>query len=54
MFIQGGFDMFIQGGFDIFTDVCCCRMDKFDKARKSHGTDEDVLLVYTQGEIVGL
>ena len=30
------------------------RMDKFDKARKSHGTDEDVLLVYTQGEIVGL
>ena len=30
------------------------RMDKFDKARKSHGTDEDILLVYTQGEIVGL
>ena len=30
------------------------RMDKFDKARKSHGTDEDVLFVYTQGDIVGL
>ncbi|XP_061163337.1 protein GUCD1-like [Saccostrea echinata] len=29
-------------------DVCCSRMDKFDKARKSHGTDEDILLIYKQ------
>lgn len=29
-------------------EVCCSRMDRFDKARKSHGTDEDVLLIYTQ------
>ncbi|XP_025092688.1 protein GUCD1-like isoform X2 [Pomacea canaliculata] len=27
-------------------DVCCCRLDKFEKARKSHGTDEDILFVF--------
>lgn len=27
-------------------DVCCSRMDKFDKARKSHGTDEDTLFIF--------
>lgn len=27
-------------------DLCCCRYEKLDKARKSHGTDEDILFVY--------
>ncbi|KAK7499110.1 hypothetical protein BaRGS_00009657, partial [Batillaria attramentaria] len=26
--------------------LCCCRYDSLDKARKSHGTDEDILFVY--------
>lgn len=25
---------------------CCCSFDNFDKSRRSHGTDEDVLLIY--------
>lgn len=30
-------------------ELCCTRMDKFDVARKSYGTDEDVLFVYKDG-----
>lgn len=30
-------------------DLCCSRMDKFDAARKSYGTDEDILLVFKHG-----
>ncbi|XP_033747721.1 protein GUCD1-like [Pecten maximus] len=28
-------------------EVCCSRMDKFDKARKSNGTDEDTLFIFS-------
>lgn len=30
-------------------DLCCSRMEKFDAARKSYGTDEDTLFVYKDG-----
>lgn len=30
-------------------DLCCSRMEKFDQARKSYGTDEDTLFVYKDG-----
>ena len=26
--------------------MCCCRLESFDKARKSSGTDEDILFIY--------
>ncbi|KAL3858021.1 hypothetical protein ACJMK2_012637 [Sinanodonta woodiana] len=32
------------------TELCCSGMDKFDIARKSYGTDEDVLFVYKDGK----
>ncbi|XP_052248565.1 protein GUCD1-like isoform X2 [Dreissena polymorpha] len=30
-------------------DMCCSLMEKFDAARKSYGTDEDILFVYKDG-----
>ncbi|XP_060573420.1 protein GUCD1-like [Ruditapes philippinarum] len=30
-------------------ELCCSRMDKFDVARKSYGTDEDLLFIYKDG-----
>lgn len=27
-------------------DLCCCSFDNFDSARKSHGTDEDILFIH--------
>lgn len=30
-------------------ELCCSRMDKFDQARKSYGTDEDTLFIYKDG-----
>ncbi|KAL4224092.1 guanylyl cyclase domain-containing protein 1 [Mactra antiquata] len=30
-------------------DLCCSRIDKFDLARKSYGTDEDILFIYKDG-----
>ncbi|KAK7088316.1 protein GUCD1-like [Littorina saxatilis] len=26
--------------------LCCCQFESFEKARKSHGTDEDILFLY--------
>ena len=33
----------------IFSELCCSRMEKFDQARTSYGTDEDTLFVYKDG-----
>ena len=41
--------MCIFGGTDFSSDLCCSRMEKFDAARKSYGTDEDTLFVYKDG-----
>ncbi|XP_019630768.1 PREDICTED: protein GUCD1-like [Branchiostoma belcheri] len=30
------------------TDLCCCSLQSFEDARKSYGTDEDILFVYQQ------
>ncbi|CAH1272504.1 GUCD1 [Branchiostoma lanceolatum] len=30
------------------TDLCCCTLQSFEDARKSYGTDEDILFVYQQ------
>ncbi|WAR03103.1 GUCD1-like protein [Mya arenaria] len=30
-------------------EMCCCRMSQFDAARKSYGTDEDILFIYKDG-----
>ncbi|XP_064612727.1 protein GUCD1-like [Liolophura sinensis] len=29
-------------------ELCCSRIDKFETARRSHGTDEDILFVYQE------
>ncbi|XP_077996256.1 protein GUCD1-like [Glandiceps talaboti] len=29
-----------------YSDLCCCSVKDFDKARKSYGTDEDILFLY--------
>ena len=28
------------------TELCCCSLKSFDVARKSHGTDEDLLFLH--------
>ena len=31
----------------VFSELCCCTFDVFDTARKSYGTDEDLLFIYS-------
>jgi len=32
-------------------DHCVCTQESFDRARKAHGTDEDILFVYSESSL---
>jgi len=35
----------------VCTDHCVCTQESFDRARKAHGTDEDILFVFSESSI---
>jgi len=39
-------------GLYVCSDHCICSLESFDRARKAHGTDHDILFVFSESPVI--